>query len=412
MKSLMRFRRVATTSLSALVMFAGTFAGAQTETLLYAFSGAPDGGSPYAGPVLDSKGNLYGTTVYGGVYNNGAVFELSPGANGQWTETVLHNFNFDGQDGFQPYSGLVMDPSGNLYGTTYVGGVYDLGTVFRVHPNADGSWTESILHSFNADGTDGYNPYANLVLDKNGNLYGTTYSGGNQGGDGTVFELSPEKNGTWQERVIFNFNYTDGSAPYGGLVFDSIGRLYGTTEYGGTYQHGVVFAMKRGSNGAWTEYVLHNFNPATGDGFLPYAGLVIDKANRLYGTTLGGGNGWGTVFEVALVNGRVREKVIHSFIDGQDGISPYGPLAIDASGNLYGTTWQSVVNNIGGAGIVFKLSQTRPNVWQETILHDFVSPADGGNPYSGVALDGAGNVYGTTYAGGGSGGGVVFKITP
>lgn len=411
MKNVPRFRQFVTISLLALAMFTGPFAGAQIATVLYSFSGGPDGGNPYAGPILDSKGNLYGTTVYGGAYNLGAVFELSPGANGQWTEKVLHSFNFDGKDGLLPYSSLVMDPYGNLYGSTNVGGTYDLGTVFQLHPNADGSWTESILHSFNADGTDGYNPYANLIFDKSGNLYGTTYSGGNQGGNGTVFELSL-RNGTWLERVILNFNYTDGSAPYGGLVFDSVGHLYGATLYGGTYQHGVVFAMKRGSNGTWTEYVLHDFDPATGDGWAPYAGLVIDRAGHLYGTTLYGGNTTGTVFEVAMVNGRVREKVIHSFINGQDGIFPYGPLAIDSSGNLYGTTWQSLINNVGGAGIVFKLSQTSPNVWQETILHDFDNPGDGGNPYSGVAVDSAGNVFGTTYAGGGRGGGVVFEVAP
>lgn len=410
MKSFLRF---VTTSLSALAMLAGTFAGAQTETVLYSFSGGPDGGNPYAGPILDSKGNLYGTTEYGGAYNYGAVFELSPGANGQWTETVLHSFNYDGQDGVRPYSSLVMDPYGNLYGTTNLGGTYDFGTVFLLHPNSDGSWTESILHSFNADGYNGYNPYANLIFDKIGNLYGTTYSGGYQGGYGTVFELSPGKNGSWHERVIHSFDYTDGSGPMGGLVFDPVGHLYGTTETGGTLQHGVVFAMKRGSNGTWTEYVLHSFNSATGDGWAPYAGLVIDRAGHLYGTTLYGGNTEsGTVFEVAMVNGKVREKVIHSFINGQDGIDPYGPLAIGASGNLYGTTWQSLVNNVGGAGIVFKLSQTSPNVWQETILHNFVNPGDGGNPYSGVALDSAGNVYGTTYAGGESGGGIVFEVTP
>ena len=389
---------------------------AQTETVLYTFPLAPNqlpAGNPYAGPILDGKGNLFGTTLDGGAYYQGSVFELSPGTNGSWTEKDIYSFNSGIQDGVQPYSSLTLDPYGNLYGTTYSGGAYNAGTVFQVHPNQDGTWSEKILHSFKADGTDGYYPYANLIFDKNGNLYGTTSSGGNQGGSGTVFELSHQKNGTWLERIILNFNYADGAAPYGGLVLDSLGRLYGTTQYGGTYQHGVVFAMKRGPNGTWTEYVLHHFNPAAGDGWAPYAGLVIDRAGHLYGTTLGGGNyGAGTVFEVALVNGKVREQVIHSFTQyGADGIYPYGPLAIDASGNLYGTTWQSLINNVGGAGVVFKLSQTSPNVWQETILHNFIDPADGGNPYSGVALDSAGHIYGTTYAGGVSAG-VIFEIAP
>src|SRR5258708_16743593 len=393
-----------------LAMLLTTPATGQTESVLYTFSGGSDGGNPYAGPILDSKGNLYGTAVYGGVYNYGAVFELSPAANGQWTETVLHSFNFDGQDGIRPYSSLMMDLSGNLYGTTNIGGTFALGTVFKIHPNSDGSWSETILHSFNADGTDGYNPYSNLIFDKQGNLYGTTYAGGNLG-EGVVFQLS-KKNGIWLEQAIHTFNYTDGAAPYGGLVMDSKGFFYGATSYGGTYQHGVVFALKLGSSGAWTESVLHSFNPSS-EGYLPYAGLVIDKAGHLYGTTLyGGTKGFsGAVFELGEVPGLWGETVIHSFIDGQHGINPYGPPAIDASGNLYGTTFQSLIGNVGGGGIVFKLSRTSPVVWEETILHNFVNPGDAGNPYSGVAVDTAGNIYGTSWYGG-TAFGVVFQITP
>src|SRR5258708_10955072 len=336
MKRPLRCRIATMVSLFALAMLVSTLAVAQTETVLYTFSGGSDGGNPYAGPILDNKGNLYGTTVYGGAYNWGAVFKLSPDTNGQWTETVLHSFNSDGQDGIRPYSSLVMDPSGNLYGTTNIGGAYNYGTVFRLHPNADGSWTETVLHSFNADGTDGNETYANLIFDKLGNLYGTTYYGGSQG-EGMVFQLSPGANGTWLEQVILSFNYADGAAPYGGLVLDSTGVFYGATNSGGTYQHGVVFSLKRGSNGAWIESVLHTFNPSTGDGWAPYAGLVIDKAGHLYGTTLYGGNGSGTVFELAHVNGNWVETLIHNFTQ-QDGINPYSPLVIDASGNLYRTT--------------------------------------------------------------------------
>lgn len=400
-------------SLFVTAMLISTQAFAQREKVLYSFPLAPNGlgeGNPYAAPIVDSKGNIYGTALSGGTYNVGSVFELSAAPNGQWAEKDLHSFNSDGQDGIQPYSSLVMDASGNLYGTTYGGGMNNLGTVFELHPNSDGSWTETILHSFNADGVDGYNPYANVILDKIGKLYGTTYNGGSSN-QGTVFELSPQKDGTWLEHVILSFDYTNGGGPYGGVVLDSHGNLYGTTQYGGDYQHGVVFTLRPGSNGAWNEQVLHSFDPSTGDGFEPYAGLVIDTAGHLYGTTLGGGNS-GTVFKLANVNGTWQETVIHSFnpYNGGDGIDPYGPLAIDISGNLYGTTWQSLFNNVGGGGIVFGLSQTKPNVWQETILHNFVSPGDGGNPYSGVALDSTGHIFGTTYYGGVSAG-VVFEIT-
>lgn len=387
---------------------------AQTESVIYTFPVGSDGlaeGNPYASPILDTEGNLYGTAVTGGAYGYGSVFKLSP-TSGHWSETTLHSFNSDGQDGTQPYSSLVMDSSGNIYGTTYSGGAYNLGTVFELHPNTDNSWRETVLHSFNVDGSDGYYPYANLIFDKAGNLYGTTYSGGS-GGEGAVFELSPGQNGAWLERVILDLNYTDGAAPYGGLVFDATGRLYGATQYGGLYEHGVVFVMERSSKGTWTEQVLHSFDPSTGDGWAPYAGLVIDKVGHLYGTTLYGGSAQqGTVFEVAFEQGTWQETVIHTFSGYVgDGINPYGPLAIDPSGNLYGTTWQSQFPGVGGAGIVFGLSQTKPNVWQEAILHNFVNPGDGGNPYSGVALDSAGHVFGTTYYGGAAPGtGVVFEI--
>jgi len=409
----MKHRFVSAALLPLVLFFSNFMWGAATESVLYTFTSGADGGNPYAGPILDSKGNLYGTTVYGGAYNYGAVFELSPGANGQWTETVLHSFNFDGKDGIRPYSSLVMDASGNLYGTTNIGGASNLGTVFRLQPNSDGTWTETVLYSFMGDGIDGTGPYANLVLDKLGNLYGTTYGGGDLG-EGTVFEVSPEANDTWQEKVIFFFDYTNGAAPYAGLVADSRGIFYGTTEYGGAFEHGVVFALKRGKGGTWVESVLHQFNPATGDGFEPYAGLVIDSSNHLYGTTLyGGSGGSGTIFEVVQIQGKWREQVIHSFSLTNDGINPYGPLALDSAGNLYGTTWQSIVNNIGGAGIVFELSPVSRTVWQESILHSFETANDGGNPYSGVAVDSAGEVFGTTYYGGlFPGTGVVFEVIP
>jgi uncharacterized repeat protein (TIGR03803 family) len=403
---------IAAMALSLLIVGNSILCHGASEQVIYTFTGGKDGGNPYAGPILDSKGNLYGTTLYGGVYGYGAVFELSLGPDGQWTEYVLHSFNLDGQDGIRPYSSLVMDASGNLYGTTEIGGAYSLGTAFELSPGPNG-WTEKILHSFNADGTDGYNPYANLILDTHGNLYSTTYYGGT-GSVGTVFELSPNPDGSWKETIINNFDYTHGGEPYGGLVWDHSGNLYGTTEYGGDYQHGTVFELKHHAKGKWQEIVLHSFNPNDGDGFLPYGGLAIDKSNRFYGTTLYGGNTFanGAVFKVQRVKGVWQESVIHSFSDQNDGFYPYGPLAIDSAGRLYGTTWQSIVGGVGGAGIVFQLSRKK-QVWQETILHQFVNPGDGGNPYSGVVLDSLGNIYGTTYWGGDFGGtGVVFEVTP
>ena len=403
-------------TLFLLVSSVGSWAA--SEKVLHVFTGGNDGSGPYAGVIPDDSGNLYGTTQYGGAYGYGTVFELSRKANGRWNETVLHNFNLDGHDGAVPYASLVRDAAGNLYGTTNLGGAsttncggIGCGTVFRLRRGNDGAWTESVLHNFDDNGTDGFNPYANLIFDTHGNLFSTTEYGGGAGGEGTVFELIRNASGKWREKIIHSFNYQNGGEPLGGLVFDSAGNLYGTTEYGGHYTHGAVFELELQPSGSWKEKVLHSFNPGSGDGFAPYSGLIIDSSGRLYGTTPAGGYGWGTVFQLALVNGRWKESLIHIFQYGQDGINPYGPLAIDLVGRLYGTTYQSDVKNVGGAGIVFRLSPVKAHSWSEAILHQFVKAEDGGNPYSGVVLDSTGNIYGTTSAGGGSQGhGVVFEV--
>jgi uncharacterized repeat protein (TIGR03803 family) len=390
-------------AVAVLLIGAPLVSFAVSEQVIYTFTGGNDGGNPYGGLVLDGNGNLYGTTTSGGAYCYGTVFQFSPGASG-WTETVIHNFNFDGQDGLAPYASLVRDADGNLYGTTNFGGIYNLGTVFELLPSANG-WTEKILHNFNADGIDGYYPYANVILDSNGNLYGTATNGG-VGLQGIVFELSPNPDGTWQETILLSFDYTHGGLPLGGLVPDSKANLYGTTAVGGDFQHGTVFELKHRPKGKWQELVLHSFDPSSGDGVAPYS-VVIDQKNRLYGATQSG-----IVFELERSKGSWRETIIHSFNNQDDGYSPYGPLAMDSNGRLYGTTFQSYVGGVGGAGIVFQLSPSSQG-WQETILHQFVTPGDGGNPYAGVVIDNIGNLFGTTYYGGNFGGtGVVFEVTP
>jgi len=319
----------------------------------------------------------------------------------------------DGKDGIRPYGSLARDATGNLFGTTNLGGKFGLGTVFEITPHSNGRWTERVIHHFNANGTDGYNPNAGVAIDAAGNLFGTTYNGG-KGSSGVVFKLSEGPNGAWKELIVHSFVYSDGAASSSGLAFNRVGHLFGTTEYGGDFQHGTVFELAPQSDGSWTQRVIHSFNPADGDGFNPRSGLVIDKSNRLYGTTLYGGSSfaWGAVFELRQVKGLWQERVIHSFSQDNDGISPYGPLAIDSAGRLYGMTYQSIVGGVGGAGIVFQLSRTTTNNFKETILHHFVSPGDGGNPYSGLAIAASGKIFGTTYNGGAPGGtGVVFEIT-
>jgi len=224
---------------------------------------------------------------------------LTPAAGGGWAEKILHDFNFNGIDGTYPWASLVIDTSGHLYGTTVEGGAYGVGTVFELKPTAGGGWAETVLHSFNTDGSDGYNPYCALVLDGSGNLYGTTSKGGAYD-FGTVFEMKIRASGSgWNETILHSFdNITDGSSPQVGLIFDHVGSLYGTT-YGGGSFYGTAFELIPGAGGNWTEKILHEFSSTNPDGHSPYGNLIFDAAGNLYGTTSGGGAyNYGTVFEV------------------------------------------------------------------------------------------------------------------
>jgi uncharacterized repeat protein (TIGR03803 family) len=340
--------------------------------------------------IQDSAGNFYGTTQLGGTSNLGTVFKLDP----MGTETVLHSFA-GGADGANPYSGLVQDSTGNLYGTTYYGGAPNHGTVFKLDPTG----TETVLYSF-AGGTDGANPYASLVQDPAGNLYGTTQRGG-ASGQGTVFKVDTA--GT--ETVLYTFTGgSDGGVPDGALVLDAAGNLYGTTFGGGhvcvhrRIYCGVVFKLDT----TGTEIVLHTFTGGT-DGFFPVAGLVRDSAGNLYGTT----SDAGTIFQLDATG---NETVLYSFTGGAGGGTPYAGLVRDPTGNLYGTTnygGDSTCGNGSGCGVVFQLDTTG----REIVLYTFTGGADGANPELGSLIrDSAGNLYGTTQFGGPSNNGVVFKI--
>ncbi|MGB8886054.1 MAG: choice-of-anchor tandem repeat GloVer-containing protein [Candidatus Korobacteraceae bacterium] len=384
--------------------------GGWTESVLHSLGNGTDGRYPYASLIVDAGGNLYGTTVRGGIHNLGAVFELSP-HDGSWTETVLHSFG-NGTDGISPEAGLVRDGAGNLYGTTASGGIHAFGTVFELKPNGSGGWTETVLHSFNIDTADGANPYAGLILDGAGNLYGTTLNGGIS--EGTVFELSPQQNGSWTESMIypFNFNGTDGGNPaYGALIGDGAGNLYGTASAAGAYDSGVLFELSPNGSGGWTEKVVHNFGLST-DGSGPDSGLVFDAAGNLYGTNVAGGiHNSGTAFELSPDgSGGWTEKVLHSFGNGTDGKYPFDSLVIDRLGNLYGTTYRGGIHNYG---TVFELSPNGSGGWTETVLHSFnFNGADGALPYAGLAIDSAGNLYGTTPYGGINYSGAVFELSP
>ncbi|HEX8814685.1 MAG TPA: choice-of-anchor tandem repeat GloVer-containing protein [Terriglobales bacterium] len=336
--------------------------GDWTFSALYNFTGKSDGAGPNSPLILNSLGNIYGTTQSGGgPHGGGTAFELSPGKNG-WTQKTLFSFCPAMEkdiclDAGGTVSSPVPDENGNFYGTKpwYGGVIYELTKV-------SGIWTETLLRKFCPNGSgqcaDGVAPYAAPILSTTGSLYGTTFGGGNQCGSstcGTVYELSPQGDGHWQESVLFRFNGQNGQFPgSGALYMDETGVLYGTTELGGTYG-GIAFRLTPQGGGHWRYAIIHNFLGGP-SGSLPYWGVVMDKIGNLYGTTDGGGNlsGCGVIYKLAPAPGdKWKYSVLHTFGNGFDGCVPEGNLAIDQNGNLYGGT---VLGGEYGYGIVFQLS--------------------------------------------------------
>jgi uncharacterized repeat protein (TIGR03803 family) len=277
--------------------------GQYTEKILHHFGLNQDGHTIFGTPSLDAAGNLYGTTQLGGTNNAGTVFELIPTSEGPWTEKILHNFALDG-DGTNPMVGVIMDKAGNLYGTTTSGGANSGGTVYRLSPHTDGSWTETIVYSFPfIQPSSSSEPDGSLLRDKAGNIYGATiYGGANNAG--VVYKLSPQADGSWTETILhsFNANGTDGFNAFTSLVFDTAGNLYGATMSGGIHQglngNGTVFELTPQADGSWTESMLFSFDSTDGAG-PSWGGLIFDASGNLYGATRGGGaNGEGTVFKL------------------------------------------------------------------------------------------------------------------
>jgi len=335
---------------------------AWTYKVIYNFCSKPgcaDGANPIGALIMDKSGNLYGTTEFGG-YRAGTVFELKPNAaKTAWTEKVLYSFCSQAEctDGTEPYGSLLMDSSGNLYGTTSEGGAHNGGTAFELTPNpAKTAWTYKPVYSFcpQADCPDGVVPLAGLIMDASGNLYGTTLYGG-AGSDGTVFQLKPNANKTvWTEYVLYSFcvqiNCADGQYPNSSLVMDKSGKLYGTVPGGGAQNSGAVFVLTPASTPPWTENLLYSFckQADCADGLYPYAGLMMDKSGNFYGTTEFGGGAppsQGVAFELTPNPAKTvwTEKVLYSFCAQPgctDGAEPnVGTLIMDASGNLYGMTF-------------------------------------------------------------------------
>jgi uncharacterized repeat protein (TIGR03803 family) len=400
----------------SLVSLATPSAPAQTFVVLHTFTGPPDGGFPNGGVILDSKGNLYGTTSEGGTGacsgGCGTVFKLSPAGK----ETILYSFTGTNGDGKYPQGGLVRDASGNLYGTTYGGGTsgnacnnYGCGTVFML----DAAGIETVLYSFSG-GVDGATPLAGVVRDAAGNLYGTTHLGGAFNW-GTVFVV--DKTGT--ETVLHSFDGLtgDGGDAYGGLILDSAGTLYGTTQGGGNVNSNCLPGLEIGCGTIFqitttgAERVLYSFT-GYADGNTPSGNVVRDHAGNLYGTSQPRPTptGGGTIFRIDLSG---KFSVLHTFTGGAGGADPFAGLIRDTAGNLYGTTYQgggggaTCQTYFGGCGTAFKFSHTG----KFTVLHSFTGGVDGGWLFAPLAIDPNGNLYGTANIGG-IGDGTVFKITP
>jgi uncharacterized repeat protein (TIGR03803 family) len=382
------------------------------ETTIFRFN-LTDGNQPLSGLVADSQGNLYGTASGGG--NNsclprgcGVVFQLSPGPNNSWTQKVIYTFKGGTADTDIPVTDLIFDAKGNLFGATGPDLAGNLGAVFELTPGAGGAWTEKVISRFTQQA---YFPGSHLTFDGQGNLYGIVRETLNL--NGGVFELSPQADGTWKEALIYIFKSTpnDGHRPYGGVVFDNKGDLFGTTQDGGSSSRGTVYELRPQAGGNWAESIIYNFKEQ-GDGAYPITPLTIDAAGNLFGTTFSGGtNFFSVVFELREIGGQWHESVLYTF--DAYGYSP-SAVVFDAAGNLYGTTVNGGGGcNYPGCGIVFELTP-RAGAWKETTLHEFESSGDGSESVAGVWIDNAtGRIYGTTqYGGGRYGNGTVFEVQP
>jgi uncharacterized repeat protein (TIGR03803 family) len=378
--------------------------------VLHAFGSGTDGAGVWDSVALDSHGNLYGTTSGGGEYGYGTVFELNPQSTGRWKESLLESFKVHDPRGAEPNGGLVLGHSGSLIGTTQTGGKYGFGTTFELTPQRG----FRVIHNFGGQGDYACCPWGNLVVDAHGNLYGTSYA---------AFELSPGSKG-WAETQLhlFTGDNGDGSGPQAGPIRDAGGNLYGTTLYGGGSKIcsdgcGTVWELSPPTQGSgtqgWTEHILHSFGVGDELSFPGVGQLAMDSRGNLYGAVLGGKYRAGVIYKLSpaasssAIGEGWQENVVYNFTGGDDGDFPEGVI-IDSAGNLYGIT-----GNGGkyGEGVVFKLSPQADGRWKYTLLHTFTG-SDGAEPVANLTFGPDGKLYGATATGGKSGGGVVFQLTP
>jgi uncharacterized repeat protein (TIGR03803 family) len=412
-------------------LLTATTSFAQTEAVLFNFQGGANGADPYqSGVVMDKSGNLYGVLSDGGqngancINGCGLVYELSP-TSGGWEQTILYAFKGRG-DGGSPVGNLTIDAKGNLYGVTEEGGNgpcnsvlgVGCGVVFRLSLTKKG-WKYFVIHDFEFDGA---YPNAGVVFDEAGNLYGTTQFGGDfLCGCGIVYQLQPAKRGKWTENTLYNFvgisrGGTDVSFPGSDVFIDANGNVFGTGTGGGDAKCndgcGGVFELVSQGNGTYQEQVLHIFKGGK-DGFQPNGGVLLDSKGNVYGTTGYGGGpgcsafGCGTVFELRKSGSTYNEKIIFRF-NGQNGYNPVADLYLDSNNNLYSTTTSG---GDSGNGVAFSLTLSSGK-WAETVLHSFGSGTDGASSWASLTPDGSGGFFGTTRFGGTNGVGTVFQILP
>jgi uncharacterized repeat protein (TIGR03803 family) len=422
-------KRTKLSGIATLIVLTAQFLHAQTLTVLHSFTGGKDGSHPLAGLTRDASGSLYGTASKGGGTNNGAVFKLKRAGSG-WTLSPLYNFA-GGADGAYPVARVVFGPNGTLYGTTENGGTTGdcsggCGTVFNLQPQPTACtaalcpWIETIVQRFTTLAF----PASEVTFDSAGNLYGTTYAGGLlapgggngcSGDCGAVYELSPS-NGSWTLHLLYSFygpEYGDGQGPEAGVVFDNSGNLYGDTNIGGDCNFGILYQLRPGGSG-WSEHILQQLCSIGGS---PASSLIFDGSNTFYGASVGNtpyGLQAPSVFSLTQSGGNWTFASIYTF--NQSGGGPAGALFRDSAGNLYGTTGAGGTNPLGqcpsnGCGTIFKLSPSGGG-WTYTELYDFTGGNDGSAPTSNVVMDAAGNLYGTATEGGSDGLGTVWEFTP
>ena len=365
--------------------------------------------------ALDKAGNLYGTAPDGGTAGSGVVFELSRTSGGDWRESTLYSFS----ENNRPQSGVIFDTQGNLYGETQDAEIYEL------TPNTGGAWTETTLWTFTGD-SGGSDPYGGLTFDRDGNLYGAAKTSGdlkcNVGGVGCglIFKLTHNSSGQWTEHVLYTFqNPSNGAQPWGPLVFDANGNLYGTTYYGGDTSCydgflagcGVVFELSHGSSGSWVENVLFTFTQQPYTLAHPISGVILDTNGNLYGVASGGGDAFGAVYEMSpAANGIWTETTLYSFKGGAgDGAFANNGLIVADNGDILGTTAAG-----GGPddGVIFQLLPASGGGWSERLLHTFfLTKYDGASPRAGLTIGSNGTFFGTTAQGGANGTGIVYQFT-